>query len=119
MYDADGSVRGELTYFIGARLGRTHCALCDITHGLVRERADWTAWRTRLPVPFETFHRDDQPDDVRAKHGDRTPAVLAETDTGLIMLLGPKELSTCSGSVNEFSEALDAALDHAGLVWPA
>jgi hypothetical protein len=28
-----------LSSFIGARLGRAHCALCDITHGLVRERA--------------------------------------------------------------------------------
>jgi hypothetical protein len=27
VYNADGSVRGELTYFINARLGRAHCAL--------------------------------------------------------------------------------------------
>jgi hypothetical protein len=118
VYDADGSVRGELTYFIGARLGRAHCALCDITHGLVRERAAWAAWRDRLPVPFETFHRDDQPSDVRAAHGDRAPAVLAETESGLVMLLGPDELATCSRSIEEFSDAIDAALDHASLMWP-
>jgi hypothetical protein len=43
VYNANGSVGGELAYFIGARLGRAHCALCDITHGLVRERATWKA----------------------------------------------------------------------------
>jgi hypothetical protein len=33
VYDADGTPRGEIAYWVGARLGRTHCALCDITHG--------------------------------------------------------------------------------------
>ena len=119
MYDADGSVRGELAYFIGARLGRTHCSLCDITHGLVRERSDWTAWRERLPAPFETFHRDDQPGEVRAAHGDQAPAVLADTDAGLVVLLRPNELAACSGSVEAFSDALDAALARNGLRWPS
>ena len=32
---------GEARYWIGARLGRAHCALCDITHGLFTERDDW------------------------------------------------------------------------------
>jgi hypothetical protein len=30
VYAADGTVTGELAYFVGARLGRAHCALCDI-----------------------------------------------------------------------------------------
>src|SRR6478735_10675397 len=70
VYDADGTVRGELAYWVGARLGRAHCALCDITHGLIRERADWKACRASLPVPFDTFHRDDQPEAVRGAIGD-------------------------------------------------
>lgn len=119
MYDADGSVRGELAYFIGARLGRAHCSLCDITHGLVRERGEWIAWRASLPVPFETFHRDDQPSEVRAAHGDRVPAVVADTDVGLVPLLGPDELEMCSGSVEELSDAIEAALVRTGLRWPA
>lgn len=64
VYDANGSVSGELAYFIGARLGRAHCALCDITHGLVRERAAWKTFRVGLPVQFDLYHRDDQPVDT-------------------------------------------------------
>ena len=41
VYDADGTLLGEARYWIGARLGRTHCSLCEITHGLFTERADW------------------------------------------------------------------------------
>ncbi len=36
VYDADGTLRGELGYWVGARLGRRHCSLCDITHALRR-----------------------------------------------------------------------------------
>ncbi len=54
VYDADGTVRGELAYWVGARLGRRHCALCHITHGSVRQRPEWKACRAGLPVPFGT-----------------------------------------------------------------
>ena len=57
VYDADGTVLGELSYFLRARIGRAHCSLCDITHGRIRERADWRACRGRLPVRFTTYHR--------------------------------------------------------------
>ena len=52
VYDADGSLLGELSYFLRARVRRAHCALCAITHGRVRERRAWRASRDRLPVPF-------------------------------------------------------------------
>ena len=88
VYNAEGTVRGELTYWVGARLGRTHCGLCDITHGRIRERQDWRSCREGLPVPFDTYHRNDQPEAVRGIVGARLPAVVAETDQGLFLLLG-------------------------------
>jgi hypothetical protein len=118
VYNADGTLRGELGYFIGARLGRAHCSLCDITHGLVRERAEWRSGRARLPVAFDTYHRNDQPDAVRGATGDTTPIVAAETDTGVVVLLGPDALDTCAGSVNELVAAVERAVDDAGLTWP-
>src|SRR3954466_4013830 len=92
VYDADSTLRGELSYWIGARLGRAHCALCDITHGLVRERDDWKRCRSTFAVPFDTFHRDDQPEAVRRVVGDALPAVAAETDEGVVALLDPAAL---------------------------
>ena len=40
VYNAEGTLRGEVAYWIGARLGLGHCALCDITHGVFTVRAD-------------------------------------------------------------------------------
>jgi hypothetical protein len=118
VYDADGSVLGELTYFLKARVGRAHCALCDITHGRVRERDDWRACRDELPVPFETFHRDDQPAEVRATV--TPPAVVAELDGGgLVVLADGSDLERCAGSPERLVAHLEAAVAERGLAWPS
>ena len=118
VYDADHTLRGELAYVVGKRLGRAHCALCDITHGTFRERPDWKACRAGLPVPFDTFHRDDQPDVVRAAVHGVAPVVVAETDQGITLLLGGDELDACGGSVDALAAAVDRAVAVAGLGWP-
>ena len=118
VYNADGTMRGELAYWVGARLGSAHCGLCDITHGSVRERPDWKACRTGLPVPFDTYHRDDQPGLVKQFIGERLPAVMAETDEGLVLLLGPDDLDRCAGSVEHLADALTSAATRLDLDWP-
>ena len=108
VYDADGTLMGEVRYWIGARLGRTHCALCDITHGTFAERTDWRQCRDQLGVDFRTFHRNDAPADVLEAGGE--PAfVVARTDHGLVRLMGPSELAACGGDVEQFREALSRA----------
>jgi hypothetical protein len=118
IYDADSTVRGELTYWFGARLGRAHCALCDITHGLVRERGGWKTLKAGLPVPFTTFHRDDRPADITAAVGDVAPIVVADTATGAVVLLGTRELEACGASPRRLITAIQRAVDAAGLTWP-
>ena len=115
VYAADGTLRGELSYWVGAGRGRAHCALCDVTHGLLRERSDWRRCREAMPVPFDTYHRDDQPAAVRDAAQGATPVVLAETAVGYVVLLGPAELDACSGSGASFAEALDRSISATGL----
>jgi hypothetical protein len=117
VYDADHTLRGELAYWVGARLGRRHCALCDITHGLFSTKREWTQCRGSLPYPFDTFHRDDQPHAVRVALGGRYPAVVAElVDGSITPLLGPDELDACGGEVHRLVEAVEHALASASLL---
>jgi hypothetical protein len=118
VYDAEGTLRGELAYFVGARLGRAHCALCDITHGLLRERADWRECRDGLAVPFDTYHRDDQPVEVRTAVAGLAPVVVADTDQGVVLLLGPDALDACAASAERLVAAIEVAVVEAGLRWP-
>ncbi len=118
VYDADGTLRGELTYFVGARLGRAHCSLCDITHGRVRERADWRDCRDGLPVPFVTVHRDELPPSLVGFVA-AYPYVAAETDDGPVLLLDGAALEACGGDPEALVAALEAAVAEQGLAWPA
>ena len=115
VYDAGSTLRGELAYWVGARLGRRHCALCDITHGALRQRPEWKTCRAALPVPFDTYHRDDQPDAIRvAAHG-QAPAVVAVTDGGNVLLLAPGDLEACNGSIDRLVEAIEQSATRLGL----
>lgn len=114
VYDADGTIGGEIRYWLGARIGVSHCSLCDVTHGLFAQRSAWREWRASLGVPFELFHRDDMPGDV-ASATTALPVVVARTAQGIVELLGPDELDQCDGDLHRFIDALRAALDRTGL----
>jgi hypothetical protein len=115
VYHADGSIIGELRYFVGARFGRAHCALCDITHATVREKREWRTCREGLGVPFTTVHLDERDAETRAASEAMTPCVLVRTASDLTMLLGPAELDECSGDPASLVAAVRRAADLRGL----
>lgn len=117
VYAAEGTLRGEVSYWIGARLGRAHCSLCDITHGTFREKSAWRECREAVPVPVEMYHRDDQPPPVREATGGIDPVVVAETDAGVVVLLDPAAVASCAGSPEALVDAISSAVVRAGLVW--
>jgi hypothetical protein len=109
VYDADGTPWGEVRYWLGARLGRTHCALCDITHGVLREKSEWRECRDTLPVPFRTVHRDEVPDDVEPVMSD-LPAVFARTADAVVVLLDGTALDACDGDPDALADAVRTAM---------
>jgi hypothetical protein len=117
VYDANGTVRGEIAYWIGARLGRRHCSLCEVTHGLFAIKGEWKRCRDGLPIAFDTFHRDDQPDAVRRATGDRAPVVVAETANGLVVLLDGERIEAARGEPQRLMEAIEARAAEVGLAW--
>jgi len=118
VYDADGTVLGELSYVVRHALGRAHCELCDITHGRLREKEGWRTACATLPVPVETFHRDDQPAEVRSAAGGATPVVVAALDDGTWQtLLGRAELTACAGDPDRLVDAVRDRAADLGLAW--
>jgi hypothetical protein len=118
VYDAEGSLRGELTYWVGARLGRRHCALCDITHGTFRANNEWKVCAAGLPVAFDAVHLDERSPEVRAATEGRVPCVVAHLSDGTVtMLVGADALDACAGSGPALVDAIDAAAEAAGLSW--
>ena len=103
VYNAESTVLGEVSYWIGARLGLRHCSLCDITHGLFSKRAEWQACESALSVPFTTFHINDAPAEVTQAANGKYPIVL-----GIHLVLGTDELEQCNGSPQELLNRLQS-----------
>lgn len=118
VYQADGGLRGELAYVIGKVRGTADCALCDTTHGKLGRRREWKDLLPALGVPVELVHLNERTPAVRAASEGRTPCVLAVTDDGAVLLLGPEQLAAVRGDVTALAVALRAAAGRAGLRWP-
>jgi len=119
VYHADGGLRGELAYALGRLRGTAHCGLCDITHRGIARKREWDRLRDRLGVPVELVHLNERSEETERATAGRTPCILARTDGGYVLLLGPAELDAAGGDVAAFAAALHAAADAAGLEWPS
>lgn len=115
VYHADGGVLGELRYVAGKLTGRTHCALCDVTHGRVRAKDEWTSMCTALPVAIECVHLNQRTPAVFGASDGHTPCVLADVDGELVMLMGPDAIESCAGEVSAFRRELQLMLETRGL----
>jgi len=104
VYDADSTLLGEISYWVGARLGVTHCSLCELTHGLFTKKSEWKQCAESLAVAFRLFHRDDAPHDVLLALAGEFPAVLQRTTEGLKVILTKDELERFHGRTSDFAE---------------
>jgi hypothetical protein len=116
VYDADGGILGELAYVVGHALGRTECALCDVTHGGVRRRPAWDAMVASLQVPVRLVHRNELSEaERRAVHESGLPVVLGvRADGRHTVLVPPGRLALAHGSVDDVGQAIRTALDDEG-----
>ena len=103
VYDADSTLLGEISYWVGARLGITHCSLCELTHGLFTKKSEWNQCAESLSIPFRLFHRDDAPEDVLSALASQFPAVLQRTTEGLKIILTKEELERFDGHTSDFA----------------
>ena len=111
VYDADSTLIGEVYYWIGARLGRTHCSLCELTHGVFTVKSEWKQCSRSLAVPFRTFHRNDAPADVLSAAAGSFPVVMARTPHGLVTVMDRDTLESFTGDTAAFARALREWID--------
>jgi hypothetical protein len=115
VYNADGGLAGELSYFFGHLVGLRHCTLCDITHSPIRKKSQWKAFEERLRndlgVEFVLVHKNERtPEQLAASEG-REPGILIQDDTGDIsMIMDWNDLKFSRGDVAKFEEILRAKL---------
>ena len=111
IYHADRGVRGHLRYVFDKVARGEGCALCDITHAVVREKTAFVECRRDLGVPLTLIYRDQLTAEMREATQSQTPAVIGVLPDGTYhRLLGPADLEAAQGDVYAFRSALENAL---------
>lgn len=115
VYNADGGLVGELTYFFGHLVGVRDCKLCDITHSPFAMKREWKSFESRLKaemgIEWELVHRNERSEAQRVASEGREPCVLIEDGSGrLSMILDWTDLKLAKGSVADFERAVRAKL---------
>ena len=107
IYNADGTILGELRYVVGKLRGTTSCSLCDITHGKVRPRKDFFTACADAAIEIELLHRNEATSEQLAAAGG-LPALIAHTEGTWQCVLTASDLEECAGSPAQLISRLQA-----------
>jgi pyruvate/2-oxoglutarate dehydrogenase complex dihydrolipoamide dehydrogenase (E3) component len=107
VYDADSTLRGEIAYWLRARL-RRHCELCVITHGARRAKPEWVRLSGELPASFVAYHRDELPEAIAVYGRGELPVILARAGARVRVILDRGDIAGCASSPRRLAEAITA-----------
>ena len=115
VYDADGSLSGELAYLAGKLMGAGDCALCEISHGWnpLGKKA-WRASRRNAALQRPEIlwlHRDEQSPALSSVTQGQLPAVILQQENHYQIVLNKDELAACGGDLEKFEVALAEQLN--------
>lgn len=111
VYNAKGSILGEVRYVVGKLTGTRECALCDISHRLAWEKDSFSTFKNNFPIPFFNRHLDELEPEQLTLAKDRAPCVLALDEEGWQVVATSQHLQQCERSVKRFSELMYSLLD--------
>ena len=91
IYNADGSVTGELAYVVSKLTGQGSCELCDVTHGWNPfGRREWKTAMQQSDLDITFIHRDEALPEQLAAAG-QLPAVVMSNDDGWRVIMTSSE----------------------------
>ena len=110
IYDADGSVLGELQYLRDKCLGRADCALCDLSHGW--NPMGRSAWRQRKGITdsINWVHRDELPQHIATYVTGHLPCVVMASGDTIEIVVNRSALKGCEGDFSVFEHLLEQTL---------
>jgi hypothetical protein len=108
IYNADGTLLGEVSYVLAKYTGRGHCELCDITHGTFRRKRSWDTACDRAGINIVLLHRDETDAEQLAAAGD-LPAVIRRDGDGWRLVAGPAALAACGGDPERLMSLLSGS----------
>ena len=102
IYNAEGSISGEMRYLYNKYIKDMRCSMCDITHNSFSEKSEWRKKCRESHFKIECLHLDELPSDIKNIVKDNAPCVVAQTKSVNEIIIKNKELTKINGDVNSF-----------------
>lgn len=110
IYNANGSLAGEISYLWKKLLSDFDCSLCNISHNTFTEKRTWKKELSKSKYKLEMLHLDEQSEDLKSFTKDVTPCVVSEDDSGFKIILSESQLKKINGDVPLFFKELNNIL---------
>ena len=107
IYNAEGSIKGELKYLYEKYFKDIKCSMCDITHGVFKQKKKWASKCLESKLNIECLHLDELPNDIKDLVINKAPCVVSQINSTNKIIINNKELANMSGDVDSFFSHLD------------
>ena len=103
VYDADGGVLNEITYWIDKNIlnKKNTCELCDISHGKFFAKSEWLKFIKELRTQYKVkvLHRNELPKKIEEQNY-QLPSVIIETEEKMIEIFNKLSFQDSNTSLN-------------------
>ena len=107
IYNANGSLSGEIEYFFKKYFYGLKCSMCEITHNFISEKKDWRNKLSQTKINLKTVHLDEQNNDLYKFSYGNTPCVVGKSKRGFKLIFSDKDLDNFDGDVELFFKSLE------------
>ena len=107
IYNANGSLSGEIKYFFKKYFYGLKCSMCDITHNVISEKKEWKEKVNQTKFILKTVHLDEQKNDLYKFSRGNAPCVVVESEKGFKLIFSNSDLDSFNGDVELFFKSLE------------
>ncbi len=111
IYNADGTLAGELGYVVSKMTGKRACDLCDITHGWNPfGKRHWKRICRSSTLEIQLIHRDEATESQLEIAGD-LPAFISDVQEGWVRIMTAKQIAGLKEQPSELVAQLEIAVE--------
>ena len=107
IYNAEGTLKGELKYIYDKFFNNIKCSMCEITHNTFLLKKRWNEKYSQFGTKIECLHLNELPKNIKELVINKTPCVVGQTNSRNKILLNDNELIKIKGDVDSFFTALE------------
>ena len=106
IYNAEGTLKGELKYIYDKMFKNINCSMCEITHNTFTFKKKWNKKCLDFIFEIECLHLDELSNNIKEIVNGKTPCVVVQTDSIYEILIKDNELLEINGDVDCFFDEL-------------